>query len=82
MTDPLERLADRPEYTSGYLPGLSLWHHLYPGNRADPGELPEALTDRCFAGSDSDCSDTLLLDKVSAALANMLELEKAAVGWI
>jgi transposase len=65
--------------------GLSLCHHVYPGNRADAEELPEALArigallDRNGITRDS---VTLVLDKGSAALANTLELEKAGVGWI
>jgi transposase len=65
--------------------GLSLCHHVYPGNRADAEELPEALArigallDRHGITRDS---VTLVLDKGSAALANTLELEKAGVGWI
>jgi transposase len=65
--------------------GLSLCHHVYPGNRADVEELPEAfsrigaLLDRNQIARDS---VTLVLDKGSAALANTLELEKAGVGWI
>jgi len=65
--------------------GLSLCHHVYPGNRADAEELPEALSrmgallDRNQIVRDS---VTLVLDKGSAALANTLELEKAGVGWI
>jgi transposase len=65
--------------------GLSLCHHVYPGNRADAEELPEALSrigallDRNEIARDS---VTLVLDKGSAALVNTLELEKAGVGWI
>jgi hypothetical protein len=65
--------------------GLSLCHHVYPGNRADAEELPEALSrigtllDRNQIARDS---VTLVLDKGSAALVNTLELEKAGVGWI
>src|SRR5271165_1689499 len=65
--------------------GLSLCHHVYPGNRADAEELPEALSrmgallDRNQIARDS---VTLVLDKGSAALTNTLELEKAGVGWI
>jgi transposase len=65
--------------------GLSLCHHVYPGNRADAEELPEALSrigallDRNQIGRDS---VTLVLDKGTAALANTLELKQAGVGWI
>jgi transposase len=65
--------------------GLSLCHHLYPGNVADAEEFPVALSrigtllDRQQIARDS---VTLVLDKGSAALANTLELEQAGVGWI
>jgi transposase len=65
--------------------GISLCHHVYPGNVADADELPEALSrmgvllDRNQVARDT---VTLVLDKGSAALANTLELEKAGVGWI
>jgi transposase len=65
--------------------GLSLCHHVYPGNVADADELPGALA-RIVALLDHNQiardSVTLVLDKGSAALANTLELEKARVGWI
>lgn len=65
--------------------GLSLCHHVYPGNVPDADELPVALArivtllDRNQIGRDT---VTLVLDKGSAALANTLELEQAGVGWI
>jgi transposase len=65
--------------------GLSLCHHVYPGNVADADELPIALRriltllDRHGIARNS---VTLVLDKGSAALANTLELEQAGVGWI
>ena len=65
--------------------GLSLCHHVYPGNVADADELPAAL-ERIVALLDRNQiardTVTLVLDKGSAALANTLELEKAGVGWI
>ncbi|HJX53350.1 MAG TPA: IS1634 family transposase [Polyangia bacterium] len=65
--------------------GLSLCHHVYPGNVADAEELPQALT-RIVALLDRNQierdSVTLVLDKGSAALANTLALEQAGVGWI
>jgi transposase len=65
--------------------GLSLCHHLYPGNVADAAELPVALS-RIVALLDHQQiardNVTLVLDKGSAALANTLELEQARVGWI
>lgn len=65
--------------------GLSLCHHVYPGNVTDAEELPVAL-DRIVSlldrhGIDRD-TVTLVLDKGSAALANTLELEQAGLGWI
>src|SRR5260370_20523938 len=65
--------------------GLSLCHHLYPGNVADAAELHEALRrivallDRNQIARDS---VTLVFDKGSSALADTLELEQAGVGWI
>ena len=65
--------------------GLSLCHHVYPGNLADASELPLAL-DRITAMLDGQAiardSVTLVLDKGSAALSNTLALEQAGVGWI
>jgi len=61
--------------------GLSLCHHLYRGNMADAEQFPEALRrivtllERNQIAADT---VTLVLDKGSAALANTLELEKAA----
>jgi len=65
--------------------GLSLCHHVYPGNVADTEEFPialgriVALLDRHSIARDT---VTLVVDKGSAALANTLELEQAGVGWI
>jgi len=65
--------------------GLSLCHHVYPGNVADAEEFPIALArivallDRHGIARDT---VTLVLDKGSAALANTLDLEQAGVGWI
>ncbi|RPJ26054.1 MAG: IS1634 family transposase [Planctomycetaceae bacterium] len=65
--------------------GLSLCHHVYPGNVTDADELPVALA-RIVALLDRNQIDrntvTLVLDKGSAALANTLALEQAGVGWI
>jgi transposase len=65
--------------------GLSLCHHVYPGNVTDADELPVALA-RIVTLLDRNQIDrntvTLVLDKGSAALANTLELEQAGVGWI
>jgi transposase len=65
--------------------GLSVCHHVYPGNVADAEEFPlalqrmVALLDRHGIARDT---VTLVLDKGSAALANTLELEQAGVSWI
>lgn len=65
--------------------GLSLCHHVYPGNVADVEEFPVALR-RIVALLDRHAiarsSVTLVLDKGPAALANTLELEEAGLGWI
>jgi transposase len=65
--------------------GLSLCHHVYPGNVADAEELPVALR-RILALLDQHGiarhTVTLVLDKGTAALANTLELEQAGLGWI
>jgi len=65
--------------------GVSLCHHVYPGNLADAEELPSALS-RILAMLDNNGiardTVTLVLDKGSAALANTLELQQAGVGWI
>ena len=65
--------------------GISLCHHVYPGNVVDTEEFPIALSrivallDRHGIARDT---VTLVMDKGSAALANTLELEQAGVGWI
>lgn len=65
--------------------GLSLCHHVYPGNVADAEEFPVALKrivsllDRHGMARDT---VTLVLDKGSAALTNTLDLQQAGVGWI
>lgn len=65
--------------------GLSLCHHVYPGNVADAEELAPALSrilallDRNEIAHDT---VTLVMDKGSAALANTAELQQAGIGWI
>ena len=65
--------------------GLSLCHHVYPGNVADAEEFPMALArivallDRHGMARDA---VTLVVDKGSAALANTVALQQAGVGWI
>jgi transposase len=65
--------------------GLSLCHHVYPGNVADVEEFSAALT-RITRMLDQNQiareTVTLVLDKGSAALANTVALEEAGVGWI
>jgi transposase len=65
--------------------GLSLCHHVYPGNVADAEEFSTALT-RITRMLDQNQiareTVTLVLDKGSAALANTVALEEAGVGWI
>ena len=61
--------------------GMSLCHHVYPGNVADADELPEALSrmvvllDRNQIARDT---VTLVLDKGSAALAQLPHFLAAA----
>jgi transposase len=65
--------------------GLSLCHHVYPGNVADVEEFSTSLAritrmlDQNQIGRET---VTLVLDKGSAALANTVQLEEAGVGWI
>ncbi len=65
--------------------GLSLCHHVYPGNIADVDEFSIALgritrmLDHNQIGRET---VTLVLDKGSAALANTVALEEARLGWI
>jgi len=65
--------------------GLSLCHHVYPGNVAAVEEFSTALT-RITRMLDQNQmareTVTLVLDKGSAALANTVALEEAGVGWI
>ena len=65
--------------------GLSLCHHVYPGNVADVEEFSTALV-RIMRMLDQNQmareTVTLVLDKGSAALANTVALEEAGVGWI
>ena len=65
--------------------GLSLCHHVYPGDVADAEEFSVALPhitrllDHNRIARDA---VTLVFDKGTAALANTVELEQAGVGWI
>jgi transposase len=65
--------------------GLSLCHHVYPGNVADVEEFSVALArivrllDQNQIARDT---VTLVFDKGTAALDNTVQLEQAGVGWI
>jgi transposase len=65
--------------------GLSLCHHVYPGNVADVEEFSTALariTRMLDQNQIARDTVTLVLDKGSAALANTVALEEAGLGWI
>ncbi|HYL15748.1 MAG TPA: IS1634 family transposase [Terriglobales bacterium] len=65
--------------------GLSLCHHVYPGNVADVEEFSTALariTRMLDKNQIARETVTLVLDKGSAALANTVALEEARLGWI
>ena len=65
--------------------GLSLCHHVYPGNVADSEEFSTALS-RITSMLDHHQiareTVTLVVDKGSAALANTVALQEARLGWI
>jgi transposase len=65
--------------------GLSVCHHVYPGQVTDTVELGSALP-RILEFLDANQiprdSVTLVFDKGTAALANTLLLEEGGVGWI
>lgn len=65
--------------------GLSLCHHVYPGNITDTEEFPVALEriQRLLARHGmAPETVTLIFDKGTAALANTVLLEEAGLGWI
>src|SRR6266404_7251869 len=65
--------------------GLSLCHHVYPGNVAEVEEFSTSLlriTRMLDQNQIARETVTLVLDKGSAALANTVQLEEAGVGWI
>jgi transposase len=65
--------------------GLSLCHHVYPGNVADVEEFSTSLariTRMLDQNQIARETVTLVLDKGSAALANTVQLQEAGVGWI
>jgi transposase len=65
--------------------GLSLCHHVYPGNVSDAAELPAVLPrvtrllDETAIPRDS---VTLVFDKGTAALSNTVALREAGIGWV
>jgi transposase len=65
--------------------GLSLCHHVYPGNLTDTDEFSTALP-RLLRFLDDNQIDrhtvTLVFDKGSAALYNSLALDQSGLGWI
>jgi len=65
--------------------GLSVCHHVYPGQVTDSAELGSALP-RILELLDSNeiprDSVTVVFDKGTAALANTLLLDEAGIGWI
>ncbi len=65
--------------------GLSLCHHVYPGNVTDTEEFPVALERvrrRLARHGIPPETVTLIFDKGTAALANTVLLEEAGLGWI
>ena len=65
--------------------GLSLCHHVYPGNVADAEEFSMALPRLLrFLDANQLARErvTLVFDKGSAALYNTLALEESGLGWI
>jgi len=65
--------------------GLSLCHHVYPGNVAEVEEFSTSLvriTRMLDQNQIARATVTLVLDKGSAALANTVQLAEAGVGWI
>ena len=65
--------------------GLSLMHHVYPGNVSDSHELPEAverIAGRLDRAGIPRATVTLTMDKGSAALDNTLTLDRSGLGWV
>jgi len=65
--------------------GLSLCHHVYPGNMADTEEFAIALPRLLHFLDENQIprdSVTLVFDKGPAALHNTLALEESGLGWI
>jgi len=65
--------------------GISLCHHVYPGNVADSDEFNVALPRLLHFLDENKLprnSVTLVFDKGPASLHNTLELEQSGLGWI
>jgi len=65
--------------------GLSLCHHVYPGNLSDTEEFSVSLPRLLKFLDDSQIvrdSVTLVFDKGSAALYNTLALDQSGIGWV
>lgn len=65
--------------------GLSLCHHVYPGNVPDTEEFSVALPRLLRFLDENEIprhSVTLVFDKGSAALYNTLDLDQSGIGWI
>lgn len=72
-------------YVLDVVHGLSLCHHVYPGNLTDSDEFSTALPRLLHFLDDNQIAHdtvTLVLDKGSAALCNSLALDKSGLGWI
>lgn len=65
--------------------GMGLFHHTYPGNRADAEEfgvsLPRML-EVLTGGGISPSAVTLVFDKGASSLLNSVDLEDSGLGWI
>jgi transposase len=72
-------------YVLDGISGLSLCHHVYPGNLPDTEEFSTSLP-RLLKFLDANQiprdSVTLVFDKGSAALYNTLALDQSGIGWI
>jgi transposase len=64
--------------------GLSLCHHVYPGNVSDAAELPAVLprVTRLDETAIPRDSVTLVCDKGTAALTNTVAMREAGIGWV
>ncbi len=72
-------------YVLDGMTGLSLCHHVYPGNVSDTEEFSTSLPRLLYfldANQIPRDTVTLVFDKGSAALYNTLDLDQSHVGWI